>query len=261
MNRERLFKGMHTLGLCNSLVLKKSVQTTAQKITLNCINTNIKHTEYHKIKNELSKFTVKSLKQQLKTYNLKVSGNKSELIDRLANINMNLNGFAELSLLSKTFQETLILTKTTLKEKKKKSIDENPIAKLQSTLQNNVFKKVKNTNVNIKKIKNTSIKLEKSKQRETNGKSDSLNSNLFTNNKQNVAMKEKVLKKNLQQRHKTQDSEMTSTNKTLFINAAETKNTEVSEFKDSELYVLKTRDVIFLASFFSFSFFWLLFVV
>lgn len=67
------------------------VQSTTKKDTLNYILQNRISQKQKKMKEDLSKLTVKSLKTQLRSYNLKVSGNKPELIERLTNHNLNQN--------------------------------------------------------------------------------------------------------------------------------------------------------------------------
>lgn len=73
-------------------LFKRSVQTTAKKDTLNYILQDKTNQRHKKIKEELSKQTVKSLKNQLRSFNLKVSGNKPELVERLTNYSLNETG-------------------------------------------------------------------------------------------------------------------------------------------------------------------------
>ncbi|GMM42864.1 hypothetical protein DAHU10_037740 [Hanseniaspora uvarum] len=73
-------------------LFKRNVQTTAKKDTLNYILQDKNSQRHRKVKEELSKQTVKSLRNQLRTYKLKVSGNKSELIERLTNYSLNEQG-------------------------------------------------------------------------------------------------------------------------------------------------------------------------
>lgn len=72
-------------------LFKRYVQSTTKKDTLNYILQNKISQKQNKMKEDLSKLTVKSLKSQLRLYNLKVSGNKPELIERLTNHNLNQN--------------------------------------------------------------------------------------------------------------------------------------------------------------------------
>lgn len=72
-------------------LFKRYVQSTTKKDTLNYILQNRISQKQNKMKDDLSKLTVKSLKSQLRSYNLKVSGNKPELIERLTNHNLNQN--------------------------------------------------------------------------------------------------------------------------------------------------------------------------
>lgn len=72
-------------------LFKRYVQSTTKKDTLNYILQNKINQKQNKIKEDLSKLTVKSLRNQLRLYNLKVSGNKPELIERLTNYNLNHN--------------------------------------------------------------------------------------------------------------------------------------------------------------------------
>ena len=247
----------------NNFTAKRNVQTTSQKSTLNFINNSNKKSCHDKIKEDLSKLTVKSLKQQLRSYNLKVGGKKSELVDRLANFNIDQKSNTPSNFIKKKDSVKVLLTKNVLEELEKYSL----------VKQSDKFEKEIKLKPTSKKDSQLNTKKKLIKEKE-----ELLHRDVFKTNKislSNSNSNKPKMEENFLNKPKEQEKVLNkSTDKVLLkqspVNVQEIKLSnkpkeetliQSCEFNDLPNYTLTRRDIVFMVSFMSFSILWLLFGV
>ncbi|KAL6929542.1 hypothetical protein ACO0SA_000945 [Hanseniaspora valbyensis] len=262
---------------------KRNVQTTSQKSTLNFINNSNKKSCHDKIKEDLSKLTVKSLKQQLRSYNLKVGGKKSELVDRLANFNIDQKSNMPSNFIKKKDSVKVLLSKNVLEEIEKYSLvkksDEcEKEIKLKPTSKNNSQSNTKQKLINVKeellprdavktnKIVVSNSNLNKLKEEEKNLNKPKEEEKILNKPKE----EEKISNKPKEQEKVLNKPAYKVLLKSSPINVQKIKLSnkpkeqtliQSCEFNDLPNYTLNRRDIVFMVSFMSFSILWLLFGV
>lgn len=245
-----------------AITTKRNVQTTPQKNILNFITQSSKKLHYDKMKADLSALTVNNLKKQLRQYNLKVSGKKSELVTRLSNFHVEQGNNVSSNIIQEKLIEKEKLSNRMLNEATKNpilnKINNNPF----STKLIQVSKDGHSSSKSNKKMPPQQIKIVKLNQKlplvkpitkknkvpkktPSFNKANEMNANVTNlNNKPALKPIENGTEKPLP--------------------SAEQGNSKLEqsyELKHLPNYSLSRRDITFLISFMSFSVLWLMFGV
>lgn len=243
------------------IATKRNVQTTAQKKIPNFIIQSSKKLHYDKIKADLSSLTVNNLKIQLRLYNLKVSGKKSELVNRLSNYHVESENNVSSNIIQENLAEKEKLSKRMLREAKKdpefnksnETLFSNKLNQMSKEEHYNDKSTKKKTVQHVKTVKlNQKLPLvepvvQKNKVIKTPPSFKKANMNTFSTN-----IKNKPVLKPIENCSKKPLPSAKQGNSNL---------QHIIEFENLPNYSLSGRDITFMISLISFSLLWLLFGV